>query len=369
MELYLLGWLSFIITAFQVRLLFRKSPLFRKLPFSVPNMPENLDISIIVPCRNEESNIGDFLKAATNLSPAPREIIVVDDQSSDSTAIIAHSFPGVKVVSTSSLPPTWVGKNWACAAGAKAAQGRYLLFTDADTRLESESLGSALEYLVSKNLNFVSAVPQILCKNDWEYIQGAFWMIILAISHHPYWKFHFCIGQFLLFETQSYQEMGGHTAVKESAAEDLAILSKGMKLNYRYGVCSPGLYKVRMYNTGFLAFLNGWTRILRLGLKRSSIAPLTITFLFIMHLGLPIYSGIVILMGLTPSLPYVAIMSSFMISTLVILWGAKRILGKSHWLNWFYPLALILFLLIMMKVVFEKTMQKPLYWRSREIPS
>ena len=163
--------------------------------------------------------------------------------------------------------------------------------------------------------------------------------------------------------------MGGHTAVKESAAEDLAILKMGMNRQYRYDVCSPGLYKVRMYNTGLSSFINGWTRILRLGVKQSNLATLVTTFLFIMHLCLPVFSGIALLGGFAPTLPPLAIVSSFIINTIIIQIGARRILNENHWMNWLYPLALILFLFIMVKTILEKIQQKPIYWRSREIPN
>ena len=73
---------------------------------------------------------------------------MVDDHSTDGTRAIAASFcaptlsqkmrkdgaPTVRVISADELPPGWNGKCNAAWSGAKAAKGKWLLFTDADTR-------------------------------------------------------------------------------------------------------------------------------------------------------------------------------------------------------------------------------------------
>src|SRR5215468_5514150 len=90
-------------------------------------------VSVIVPARNEEASLGaclDSLIAQTGIS---MEIIVVDDESTDSTRAIAKSFLGVRVIDPGPPPPGWIGKNNAVAAGAREATGPWLLFTDADT--------------------------------------------------------------------------------------------------------------------------------------------------------------------------------------------------------------------------------------------
>jgi glycosyltransferase involved in cell wall biosynthesis len=362
MDFYLLGWLSFIVTSLQIR------PLLQNPKRTGRNSKNSASISIIVPCRNEESNIGEFLEAATRLSPPALEIIVVDDHSTDSTSSIAKSYPGIIVVESPPLPPTWIGQNWACSFGASKAEGDYLLFTDADTRLDVKALERSNETMVGQSLQFISAVPQIQCKSYWEYIQGAFWMIILGVSHHPIWKLHFCIGQFLLFERLSYEQMGGHTSIKDSPAEDLAIMKIALKRGYKYNVCPHGLYKVRMYNKGFVSFVNGWVRILRLGLMHSNFASLVISFFFVMHLGLPVVDGVRHLLGREMSASPLVVVSSFIVSTLFIQFGARRILTVNHWMNWVYPLAFLLFLYLTIKTSIDKLRHKPLYWRSREIP-
>src|SRR5207245_3859047 len=105
---------------------------------------DNPVVSIIVPARDEEACLGTCLESLVAQTGITFEIIVVDDDSSDRTAEIARSFPGVDVIQAGPLPDGWTGKNNAMAAGAKVAKGKWLLFTDADTIHKSGSLARAV---------------------------------------------------------------------------------------------------------------------------------------------------------------------------------------------------------------------------------
>src|ERR1043165_5170169 len=59
---------------------------------------EHPTISIIIPARNEESNIGTCLDSLTTQTGVPFEIIVVNDHSTDRTREIASSFANVRVI-------------------------------------------------------------------------------------------------------------------------------------------------------------------------------------------------------------------------------------------------------------------------------
>src|SRR5882762_4698926 len=111
------------------------------MDIAVPAMPE---VSIIVPARNEEVCLGDCLASLVTQSGVAFETIVVDDQSTDRTRLIAESFKSVRVISPGPLPAGWTGKNNAVVAGVKEARGEWLLFTDADTVHLPGSLARAL---------------------------------------------------------------------------------------------------------------------------------------------------------------------------------------------------------------------------------
>jgi glycosyltransferase involved in cell wall biosynthesis len=105
-----------------------------------------VDYSIIVPAYNEETLLAEtlgLLKVAMAAQSFTGELIVVDNNSTDRTGQIAHGL-GASVVFE---PINQISR--ARNAGARVAQGRYLVFVDADTKIAPELLGQALENLDS----------------------------------------------------------------------------------------------------------------------------------------------------------------------------------------------------------------------------
>jgi len=91
------------------------------------------EVSVIVPARNEEACLGACLGSLIAQTDISREILVVDDGSTDRTRAIAEGFPGIRVSAAGPRGEGWGGKSNAVWTGAQQAQGRWLLFTDADT--------------------------------------------------------------------------------------------------------------------------------------------------------------------------------------------------------------------------------------------
>lgn len=88
-------------------------------------------LSIVIPAYNEGAYIAEVLKrvAATDVSGEgfEKEILVVDDGSTDNTANIAREFAGTRLISKPNG-----GKGSAVQAGIRAATGEYILIQDAD---------------------------------------------------------------------------------------------------------------------------------------------------------------------------------------------------------------------------------------------
>src|SRR6059058_917880 len=98
-----------------------------------------LDISVVVPARNAEHLIGDCLRSIA--WSQPREIIVVDGDSTDATVDIALRH-GARVLSDGGA-----GLPAARRMGAQASQGRWVALIDADVRLAEGDLGRLLDEL------------------------------------------------------------------------------------------------------------------------------------------------------------------------------------------------------------------------------
>lgn len=84
------------------------------------------DVSVVVPARNEAATVGAIVQAIATLD-CIKEIVVVDDGSTDATAQLA-SAAGARVVAATSGP----GKGSAMWDGVAAATGELVVFCDAD---------------------------------------------------------------------------------------------------------------------------------------------------------------------------------------------------------------------------------------------
>lgn len=105
------------------------------------------DYSIIIPAYNEALELPATLEAVRRAIAEQSlngECIVVDNNSNDKTPEIARRHGADRVVFE---PFNQISR--ARNAGAKVSQGRYLIFIDADTRIDPELLSEALKLLES----------------------------------------------------------------------------------------------------------------------------------------------------------------------------------------------------------------------------
>jgi glycosyltransferase involved in cell wall biosynthesis len=227
-------------------------------------------VSVIIPARNEEANLGTCLASLAEQTGVDFEIIVVNDHSADRTRDIALSFPNVKVLEARPLAEGWTGKNNAVSTGAFAAQGDWLLFTDADTIHLPGSLARSLAEAKRQGAALLSYSPEQIVKGFWQKAVMPVIFAELASNYRPSEVSDpaspaaAANGQYLLISREAYNPVGGHSAVASSLLEDVALARavkrSGRKIFFRYGgdaVCT------RMYRT-WAELREGWTKNLAL---------------------------------------------------------------------------------------------------------
>ena len=108
-------------------------------------------VSICVPARNEQRDIGACLKSLLEQDYPRLEVIAVDDHSEDATAKIIKALEkkniNLKFINSEPLPQGWFGKSFALFQAARQAKGEYLLFTDADPVFDPRAITTAVNQL------------------------------------------------------------------------------------------------------------------------------------------------------------------------------------------------------------------------------
>jgi glycosyltransferase involved in cell wall biosynthesis len=115
----------------------------------------NGTLSIIIPAYNEDRFIGTLLQQIDNVDLAQfgltKEVIVVDDCSTDRTADIVAAMPGVRLLRM----PKNGGKGRAVRAGVDASTGDYLIIQDADNEYDQQDYIPMVKALLEGSTDIV----------------------------------------------------------------------------------------------------------------------------------------------------------------------------------------------------------------------
>jgi len=244
--------------------------------FDQPEPEDLLELTVIVPARNEEDCLGACLASLIAQSEQlfrlgqDWELIVVDDHSTDRTTEIAKGFAGVTVLEAEKLEKGWTGKANAIWTAARKARGKWLLFTDADTVHEPGDLHRAIHEATRNKAGVLSYSPRQLVTGFWQRTLMPLVFSELAMAYppakvsDPNQRIAAANGQFLLIEREAYRKLGGHPAVADKVLEDveLAFLAKKRKVGLRFRYADDAV-STRMYRTTG-AMIEGWTKNLAL---------------------------------------------------------------------------------------------------------
>jgi chlorobactene glucosyltransferase len=243
-------------------------PYLPELSVNGANLPS---LSVLIPVRDEETNIGNLLGSLITLPYDDAEILVYDDGSEDGTAGIIKNYAlsdsRIKYIIGNNLPEGWTGKNHACHVLAQQAKGEYLLYLDADVTVGKDLLRRAVYYAMKHDLTLLSLFPEQEMKTTGEKIVVPFMFRILLsllplflIRRCSWTSFSAANGQMMLFRGNDYRKNLFHEKVKERLAEDIEI----MRVIKRSGLRGDTLVggdeiSCRMY-TGYREGVNGFAK-------------------------------------------------------------------------------------------------------------
>jgi glycosyltransferase involved in cell wall biosynthesis len=214
-------------------------------------------ITIVVPCKNEETYISHLLEHLKHQNIGQTRIIIADC-STDNTRNVIKEYMGNLNVEIIDGGPVSIAKN----AGAKLATTPYILFIDSDVRFFSDSviLDSVIE-LESNNLDLIGLYAKCYDNSIRAQIGFMLFNVINGVMRH--WV-PFAVGAFMLTRRDKFEEFGGFPA-KFETSEDFFLskkydVKKFKLVNHYFGQDSRRFQQMGYFGMAVYLIKNFWNR-------------------------------------------------------------------------------------------------------------
>jgi 4,4'-diaponeurosporenoate glycosyltransferase len=340
--------------------------LIRRVPACPPSQPHAvMNLSIVIPARNEEDNLPRLLQSIAASTAHPAEVLVVDDASTDNTALIAQSL-GATVITSAPLPAGWTGKAWACHQGAKLAIGEYLLFLDADTFF----VGNGLDRLIARFITecdpelVLSLLPYHSMSDAYEQF-SLFFIILMAAGAGGFGVVSEprLFGQSLLIAQETYLTAGGHAAVSGFVLENLNLAHLIRAAGGR-NLClgGRGTLHMRMFPKGPGQMSDSWTKAFIHGAATSGGCVLASSVVWISALW-----STALLLIVPHNYGRLSLAVVYLLFSLQLVWF-RRQLGNYRFLTCLlYPLPLAYYCAVFGRSASRRALGRKTVWRGREV--
>jgi glycosyltransferase involved in cell wall biosynthesis len=329
--------------------------------------PENCPkVSILIPARNEEAVIGKLLSSLQKLEYPDFEVIICNDHSSDNTEEILNWFAGederILWFLGEKLHDDWSGKNLACHQLAQKANGKYLIYLDADVELSPDVLAKAVSFFQKKQLALLSVFPQQRMESfaEWLTVPVMNWILqsllpMILVQKTSYASLSAANGQFMMFDAVNYQINLWHKKVRNQHVEDIRIArmikAEGFKMAVLLG--SNDVF-CRMY-TRFDEAVAGFSRNMHeyFGGRRM----VMMVFWFMVCFG-----PFIIFYSL--DLKFLSLFAALVVSNRLLVAIASRQNGL--WSVILHPLQMISFSIVVFYNIYRR-FRKDMEWKGRKI--
>jgi len=201
----------------------------KKKMLNRPKVKKFPSISIIIPAYNEEENIERTVSNIKEISyPKKKEIIVVNDGSTDRTYEIAKRIKGIKVLNKKNG-----GKASALNFGLKHAKGEIVVCIDSDSYPEKNALLKTIPFFEK---DVASVTTTVIVKNTKKIIERLQELEYIMIAwSRKILEYLECIyvtpGPMSLYRRDALLEVGGFD--EKNLTEDIEIAWRLMKYKYK----------------------------------------------------------------------------------------------------------------------------------------
>ena len=209
-------------------------------PLSSGTFPDTVRVSVIIPARNEALRIGACLDALL-IQSYPKElteVIVVNDFSTDDTAVLVSGHPlKCKLLNLSDYISGGINsyKKKAIETAIIHSAGELIICTDADCTMGPDWIRLLAEKYRKENLQIIAAPVKIISDGSWLAIfQILDFISLQGITGAAVYKnlFPMCNGANLSYSRKAYHAVGGFSDIDHIASGDDMLLMKKIQAQF-----------------------------------------------------------------------------------------------------------------------------------------
>ncbi|QOJ24865.1 MAG: glycosyltransferase [Gammaproteobacteria bacterium] len=231
-------------------------------------------ITVLIPARNEGPYIGHTLNGI-KAQGIDMRIIVVDDQSSDDTALQA-SRCGVQVLFGTAPPAEWSGKLWALEQGLREVKTPYTLLLDADIELAPGIVSELQRKAQNENLTLVSLMAEPPMENLIErLLMPAFIFFFkllypFGLANKSQSRIAAAAGGCILVETQALHSTGAFASLRNALIDDCTLAAHIKHAGFRTFI---GLSHAARSHRGYQTLKPIWEMVARTAFTQLKYSP------------------------------------------------------------------------------------------------
>lgn len=210
-------------------------------------------ITVLIPARNEALVLAQTLNAL-QIQNIDLHLIVIDDQSEDSTALIAKQH-GATVISGTAPPAGWSGKLWALQQGLQSVKTRYTLLLDADITLAPGILAALMLHARKNDLAMVSLMATLSVDRFVERLlipAFVFFFKLLypfSLANDPASRVAAAAGGCILVETEALKSINAFESIHGTLIDDCTLAARIKHAGHKIWIgLSHGVYSHRRYD-------------------------------------------------------------------------------------------------------------------------
>lgn len=364
----LLGAASWLTAIVWLALALRVAADRRRAPALPPPSGDLPPTTILLPVRDEESNLAAC--AASLLAQAGEPALcIVDDGSSDRTpallAALAEREPRLQALAARPLADGWGGKVNALATGFEGVTTPWILLTDADTRHRPDLLARAHAAAAEHRLDAISLSGRQVAVGLGESLltPAAYALLDLMLGDwRPYARGEgptpIANGQYFLLNAEALRASGGFEAIAGEALDDVALATRLHAAGFKVGFFRAGPeLKVRMY-VGARATFRGWRRNFALFVAARPLATLA-------AVALPLATVLTLSLALADRSP--ALFAGCWLAGAIASAATRRSSGNNPLAGVLFPLDVLLLAATLAFAMSDRARGKAASWRGREI--